>query len=149
MALTERSRAALFRGLSDAIENEEAVGELLSFFPARDVEEPVTKEFLRAEMADLRAEMADLRAELKGDMADLRAELKGDMADLRAELKGDMADLRAELKGDMADLRAEQRGGIAGLRAEMHQGFRSSTRWTIGFMVTLSGVIIGASAAIH
>ncbi len=37
---------------------------MLSFFPSRDVEEPVTKEFLRAEMADLRAEMADLRAEM-------------------------------------------------------------------------------------
>ena len=105
MALTERSHAALFRGLSDVIQNEEAVGEMLSFFPARDVEEPVTREFLRAEMADLRADMADLRAELKGDVADLRA--------------------------------------------EMHDGFRGSTRWTIGFMVTLSGVIIAANAAFH
>jgi len=67
MALTERSRNALYQGLTDVID-EEAVSEMLSYFPARDSEEPVTNEFLRAEMADLRA---DLRAE----MADLRAEV--------------------------------------------------------------------------
>lgn len=48
---------------------------MMSFFPARDVEEPVTKEFLRAEMSDLRAEMSDLRAELSEFKAELRAEL--------------------------------------------------------------------------
>ncbi len=63
MALTERSRNAHYRGLTDVID-EEAVSEMLSYFPARDSEEPVTTEFLRAEMADLRAEMADLRAEV-------------------------------------------------------------------------------------
>jgi hypothetical protein len=42
----------------------EAAAEVLSYFRSRDVEEPVTKDSLRAEMADLRAEIADLRAEL-------------------------------------------------------------------------------------
>lgn len=74
MALTERSRSALYLGLRNVVD-EEALQEMLSFFPARDVEEPVSKEFLRAEIADL-------RTELKGDIADLRTELKGDMADL-------------------------------------------------------------------
>jgi hypothetical protein len=56
MAISEKSRSALYQGLAP-IAGEEAVGEMLSFFPARDVDEPVTKEFLRAEIADLRAEM--------------------------------------------------------------------------------------------
>jgi hypothetical protein len=30
---------------------------MLSFFPARDVDEPVTKDFLRAEISDLRTEI--------------------------------------------------------------------------------------------
>ena len=85
MALTERSRSALYQGLSNIVD-EEAVQEMMSFFPARDVEEPVTKEFLRAEMSDLRAEMSDLRAELKGDMASLRAEMKGDMSAMEHRL---------------------------------------------------------------
>ncbi len=56
MAISEKSRSALYQGLVP-IAGEEAVGEMLSYFPARDVDEPVTKELLRAEMSDLRAEM--------------------------------------------------------------------------------------------
>jgi hypothetical protein len=62
VAMTERSRSALYQGLSTVVD-EEAVQEMMSFFPARDVEEPVTKEFVRAEMADLRSELrADMGA---------------------------------------------------------------------------------------
>ena len=61
MALTERSRSALYQGLSVVVADEQAVEEMLSYFPARDVEEPVTKEFLRAELAEFRAEF---RAEM-------------------------------------------------------------------------------------
>jgi len=50
VALTERNRSALYQGLSTIVD-EEAVQEMLSYFPARDVEEPVTKEFLRAELS--------------------------------------------------------------------------------------------------
>ena len=77
MAISEKSRSALYQGLVP-IAGEEAVGEMLSNFAARDIEEPVTKEFLCAEMADLRAEMADVRT----DMADVRT----GMADLRTEM---------------------------------------------------------------
>ncbi len=52
MALTEKSRSALYQGLT-TIADEQAVQEMLSYFPARDVEEPVTKEFLRAELSDV------------------------------------------------------------------------------------------------
>jgi len=38
---------------------EEEAEALLSQFPARDLDEPVTKEFVRAEIADLRTEMHD------------------------------------------------------------------------------------------
>ncbi len=71
MALTEKSRSALYQGLTTIIDNQQAVEEMLSYFPTRDVEEPVTKEFLRAEMNDLRVEMSDLRVE----MSDLRTEM--------------------------------------------------------------------------
>lgn len=56
MAMTERSRAALFRGLSEMIEDEEAVGEMLSSIP-HDVDELATKELVRAEIADVRADI--------------------------------------------------------------------------------------------
>ena len=52
MALTEKSRSALYQGLSNVVD-EEAVQEMLSYFPARDVEEPVTKDLLRAELSGM------------------------------------------------------------------------------------------------
>lgn len=68
MSLTERSRHKLYETFTDLIDDEKAVEEMLSYFPARDVEEPVTKDFLRAELGELRAEMhseiGDLRAEM-------------------------------------------------------------------------------------
>jgi hypothetical protein len=53
----------LFQGLA-SIAGEEAVNEMLSYFPARDVEEPVTREFLRAELSELRVEMQALNTKL-------------------------------------------------------------------------------------
>ena len=85
MSLSEKSRSALYLGLRNIVD-EEALQEMLSHFPARDLDEPVTND-------GLRASMADLRAELKGEMAEIRAE----MAALRAELKGDMAALEQRL----------------------------------------------------
>lgn len=50
MPMTERSRAALFRGLSEIIEDEEAVGEVLSSSIPQNIDELATKEFVRAEI---------------------------------------------------------------------------------------------------
>lgn len=85
MTLRQRSRAAIYTGLKDLIE-EEAVEDLLAEFPSTEGEEAISRDFLRAEMSDLRAEMSDLRSELRGEMSDLRSELRGEMSELRAEL---------------------------------------------------------------
>ncbi len=37
---------------------------VLAEFPSRDLDEPLTKEFLRAELADFRAEMAEFEARM-------------------------------------------------------------------------------------
>jgi hypothetical protein len=57
MSLTERSRAVLYRRLTTVIEDEEAVGEMLSNFPATDAERPATKDYVDKVGSDLRAEM--------------------------------------------------------------------------------------------
>lgn len=68
MPMTERSRHKLYETFTALIDDEEAVQEMLSYFPARDVEEPVTKDFLRAELQTeigaVRVEIGDLRAEM-------------------------------------------------------------------------------------
>ncbi len=53
---------------------------MMSHFPARDVEEPVTKEFLRAEIADVRSEIAEVRGDING--------VRGEIAGLRGEING-------------------------------------------------------------
>ena len=75
MALSERSRSVLYQGLVTIVENEQAVQEMMSYFPARDVEEPVTKDFLRAEMNDLRAEMRTEMGDLRTEMGQMEGRL--------------------------------------------------------------------------
>ena len=70
MALSERSRSVLYQGLVTIVENEQAVQEMMSYFPARDVEEPVTRDFLRAELNQLRAEMRADMGHLEGRLID-------------------------------------------------------------------------------
>lgn len=56
MALSERSRSVLYRGLGDLLDDEEAVGEMLASLPP-DAKELATKDFVRAEIAGVRSEI--------------------------------------------------------------------------------------------
>ena len=70
MALTEKSRSALYLGLSHVID-EEAVEEMLTNFPTHDIDDIATKDFVRAEIAGVRTEVAGVRTE----MASMKAEI--------------------------------------------------------------------------
>ena len=59
MALSQKHRNALYAHFLPTV-GEEVTEALLSEFPARDGDDLVTKEFLRAEMAELRVEMHQL-----------------------------------------------------------------------------------------
>ena len=73
MPLSERSRAALYEALTTIVDDQEAVQEMLSQFPSRDVDEYVTKGFLRAEMTELRT---GLQSEISALRLELHAELR-------------------------------------------------------------------------
>lgn len=130
MALSERSRSALYRALSETIE-EEAVAEMLAQFPARDVEEPVTREHL-----DLR--IAELRGELHTGIAGVRTEI----ADLRGELHTEIAGVRTEI----ADLRGEVHAEIAGVREAIAATANRTMVWLSAAMVAIAGVVVSLSA---
>ena len=76
--LSQKHRSTIFHKLEPILGEEEAEA-LLSQFPARDLDEPITKEFLRAELAEFRTE---LRIELRTEIADVR----GEIAELRVEM---------------------------------------------------------------
>jgi hypothetical protein len=122
MSWSQKSRSVIYEALSDIITDSDAVEEFLSHFPARDLDEPVTKEFHRAETASLRVEMADSAAQL------------------RAEQASSAAQLRAET----AALRTEMHVGFAELRAEMHRGFQRTTLSLAALMVSMTGVVVAA-----
>lgn len=82
MALSEKSRSATFQSLAP-ITGEEAIAEMLSFFPSREAGTPATRADLELTRAELRTEMAELRTEL----AELRTDLRTEMAELRTELQ--------------------------------------------------------------
>jgi len=96
VALTEKHRNEIYRHLAPTW-GDEVTQAFLSQFPAREGEEPITRDFLRAELADLRTEMSELRGELRTEMAGLRTELRSELSDQRGELKAEMAELRTDL----------------------------------------------------
>lgn len=63
MALSEKLRSSVFRKLSPLIGEEETAA-VLSYFPARDIDEPATKEHVQLESALIRIEIAQSRAEV-------------------------------------------------------------------------------------
>jgi hypothetical protein len=96
MAMLEKHRIEVYNAFVTLV-GEEAAQAMMSQFPARDVEEPVTKADLAVSVAELRTEMGDLRTGLRGEMADLRTE----MADLRTDVRTEIADLRAEMHREL------------------------------------------------
>ena len=138
MALTEKSRSALYLGLSHVID-EEAVEEMLSYFPARDVEESVTKEFLRAELAELEMRLSEsLRSELQSEVGALRGEVQELRGVFRSELQSEVGSLRSELQSEVGSLRSEMRA----MRSELRDEMRRTVLINIGTLVAFAAVII-------
>ena len=63
MALSEKYRSRFYEHFVEHV-GEEAAEAMLAQFPSRDVDEPATKDFVAAQIAELRAEVADLRVEV-------------------------------------------------------------------------------------
>jgi hypothetical protein len=88
MATTARSRSVLFRGLSDLIDDEEAVGEMLSYFPARDADEPASKDFIDARLSQMDARLSAMETRL---MAEIHAQSATFNAQMRTMVQWTLA----------------------------------------------------------
>lgn len=132
MSLSEKSRSAAYHGLTSIIDNEEAVEEMLSYFPARDVEEPVTQEFLRAELGEVRLEIAAFRAEMvtrsefhaafeafRSELGEFKAEMRAEFGEFRSEMRAEFGEFTSEMRGEFGELRTEMRGEFGEFKSGM------------------------------
>ena len=87
MALTQRSRSVLYQKLSDLLDEEEAVGEMLSCFPARDTEEPATKAHLDALASQMDAKFSQMDARIAQMETRLTATFNEQMAGFNAQMR--------------------------------------------------------------
>lgn len=71
MALLEKHRSVIYAHLVEHV-GEEAAEAMLAQFPSRDLDEPVTKEFVALQIAELRT---DLQATLHTEITALRKEV--------------------------------------------------------------------------
>ncbi len=153
MSLSERSRSALYLSLVDVVHDERAVEEMLSYFPARDVEEPVTKEFFRAEMAiqraEVQAEFAVVRSEFQTEFAAVRSDMQTEFAAVRSDMQTEFAAVRSEFRHGLSVGRTELHDGLEGVRSEMHRGFQRQTAWLVTTMVAMNALTVAAVTALN
>ena len=74
VALSQKHRSVLYDHFAPLV-GDEAAEALMAEFPAREGDELVTRQFLRAELADLRADLHSELAGFRAELADLRSDL--------------------------------------------------------------------------
>ena len=93
MALTQQHRNVVYNAWVPDL-GEEVAEALISHFPARDLDEPVTKEFVEVKIAEVRTEIAGVRTEV----ADLRGEMRAESGKVRTEMHQEIGGLRKDLQ---------------------------------------------------
>ncbi len=151
MALTEKHRNEIYQHLAPAW-GDDVTQAFLSQFPAREGEEPITRDFLRAELAELRTAISDQRGDLQAEMAGLRTEISDQRGDLQAEMAGlrtEISDQRGDLQAEMAGLRTEisdQRGDLRAEMADLRADINRVGSRLAGLLVGVAGVLTAVIA---
>ena len=151
MALSERSRSVLYHGFMSVVDDEAAVQEMMAFFPARDLEEPVTRDHLHAELADLRIEMAELRTEfaefrtdMRSEMDEFRNEIRTEMDAFRTDMRSEMDAFRNEIRTEMDAFRTDIRTELGTMRTEFRSELHKVFGWNLAAFVSMAAVIVAA-----
>ena len=132
MALSEKSRNEMYRYFSATQLGEEVTSEMIASFPGDDF---VTKDFLRAELAD---QIGSVRT----DMAEQIGTLRTDMANQIGTLRTDMANQIGTLRTDMANQ-------IGSVRTDMAEQTQKLLLWMVATMITLAGILSGLIIAVR
>lgn len=161
MALTQQHRSAIYDVWAPQL-GEEVTEALIAHFPARDLDEPVTKEFVDLRIADVEVKIAELEvkiAELDVKIAGLRADMREGDAALRADMREGDATLRAEIHQVSERLSAEIHHVSERFSAELHQvvtdlrqdagtQMRQLTVWLASIVVSLASVAVTIALAL-
>ena len=116
MTLSDRSRTTIYQALEPLLGGD-ATEDMLSNFPARDVDAPATQAFVHAEIATMKLGFAQLRTEF-------------------AVLRTEFAEFKTEMRTEMADFKIQMVREISELKDDVHTQLRSQMRWMIGLMLT-------------
>ena len=156
MALTQQSRTEIYTALTSIIPDQ-AVEEMLSYFPARDLDEPASKDYIETRIAAVQVQMSDMEARLTqamhAEINGLRAELV-DRIDAQGTALGDRIDtLEARIDTQIAVLhtKIDQQGDRLDARIDrfeerMDARFRHQTQLMVAVMVAVPSIIAAVQA---
>ena len=125
MALKAKSRSTLYDKLSPIVGDEEVVDDLLAQFPARDIDEPITRDHMRAEFATFRGEVA------------------AEFAAVRGEVAAEFAAVRSEI----AELRAHTDQQFERVRTDVARQIAAAHRQTVTWLLTVAGIVVTVNLA--
>ena len=149
MALTQQSRTEIYTALTSIIPDQ-AVEEMLSYFPARDLDEPASKDYIETRIAAVQVQMSDMEARLTqamhAEINGLRAELV-DRIDAQGTALGDRIDTqiavlhtKIDQQGDRLDARIDR------FEERMDARFRHQTQLMVAVMVAVPSIIAAVQA---
>jgi len=144
VALSEKTRAEMFRYFAGTPLGEEVTSEMLANFPMLEFDTLVTKDFLRAEIGGLRLELHTEIASVRTDMQAGFTKAHDETAQLGTEIGG----LRVELHDEIASVRTDMQAGFTDLAKGLHEDMRTMLVGTVTTMVALFG-ILAAFVAVH
>ena len=147
MTLNTRDRSVLFESLSK-LADPEAVDAMLAHFPTRDVDEPLTRDYLDSRLIEFREEirlaiLAEFRA-FDAKFASFRQEMTNEIGTLRGELDSKIDSKIGSLDAKIGSVDAK----IGSLRQEMEVQFRRSLQWTVRTMIALAALIVAAATLV-
>ena len=136
MTLNTRDRSILFESLSK-LADPEAVDAMLAHFPTRDVDEPLTRDYLDSRLIEFREE---IRLAILTEFRAFDAKI--------GSLRQDMTTGFGELDAKVGSIRGELDSKIGSLRQDMEAQFRRSLQWTVATLIALATLIVAAAAVV-
>ena len=154
MALQEKHRNTVYNAFVPLL-GEEVTEAVLSHFPARDVEESVTREHLDRRFAEqnagIEAQLIAIRADIDQRFTEQNAGIDRRFGEQNTEFDRKLDALRAEFNRKLDDLRAEVvelhldvARQINELRVDVAQQIAAESDKTFHRMLTLAGIGVGA-----